>query len=123
MTPTATRDRHTDIIPRYTYILGDLNQNGNCILSRMQEGCSDHEFPSGTVKWHSAENFGNFFLYKTNHEITVQTSNYALGHLFQRNERFSPYKKLYINVQTALLVTADTRKTGVSSPGQMANQA
>ena len=86
---------HTDIIPSYSYILGYVNQNGNCIPSRMQRECSDHGFSSETVKWHTAENFDSFLFNKTDHEIIVQISNYALGHLSQRNDRFCPYKKLY----------------------------
>lgn len=55
---------HTDIISSYAYILGYVKPKWqHCILSRMQRECSHHEFSSGTVKQHIAENFGSFFLF------------------------------------------------------------
>ena len=55
---------HTDIIPSYTYILGYVKPKWqHYILSRMQRDYSDHEFSSGTVKQHTAENFGRFLFF------------------------------------------------------------
>lgn len=49
--------------------------------------------------------------YKTKHTITIQSSNFTLGHSYQRNENLYPHKNLYANVHSSFSHNSQSLET------------
>lgn len=56
------------------------------------------------VKWGTATlEIGVIGSYKTKHTITIQFSNFTLGHSYQRNKNLYPHKNPYANVHSSFI--------------------
>ena len=74
------------------------------------EKLDNSNIASGNIRWYSPPGKQISVSHKAKHAITIQPSNYILGHLSQRNENLLPHKNPYTYVQSGFICNSQELK-------------